>query len=72
MPHIPKNHFFTFFWYFRQGFSVLLELVLELALVDHAGLKLTEIRLPLTPECWDSRPVPLPPGFTSLFMFCFS
>ncbi|KAH0511373.1 Serine/threonine-protein kinase TAO2 [Microtus ochrogaster] len=35
------------------GFSVVLEPVLELALVDQAGLELTEIRLPLPPECWD-------------------
>ncbi|CAO2599084.1 hypothetical protein LEMLEM_LOCUS9700, partial [Lemmus lemmus] len=32
---------------------VALEPVLELALVDQAGLELTEIRLPLPPECWD-------------------
>ena len=37
----------------RQGFSVALEPVLELALVDQADLELTEIRLPLPPECWD-------------------
>ena len=37
----------------RQGFSVALELALELALVDQAGLELTEIPLPLPPECWD-------------------
>ena len=30
-----------------------LEAVLELALVDQAGLELTESRLPLPPECWD-------------------
>ena len=39
------------FGFSRQGFSVALEPVLELALVDQAGLKLTEIRLPLPPEC---------------------
>ena len=45
--------FFVFvFW--RQGFSVALESVLELALVDQADLKLTEIHLPLPPECWVS------------------
>ena len=37
----------------RQGFSVALEPVLELALVGQAGLKLTEICLPLPPDCWD-------------------
>ena len=42
-----------YYYYFkRQDFSVALEPVLELALVDHAGLKVTEIRLPLPPECW--------------------
>ena len=46
--------FFLFFLVFpRQGFSVVLEPVLELALVDQAGLELTEICLPLPPECWD-------------------
>ena len=39
--------------FLRQGFSVALEPVLELALVDQTGLKLTEIHLPLPPECWD-------------------
>ena len=37
----------------KQGFSVALEPVLELALVDQAGLEHTEICLPLPPECWD-------------------
>ena len=37
----------------RQGFSVAFEPVLELNLVDQAGLKLPEIRQPLPPECWD-------------------
>ena len=36
-----------------QGFSITLNLVLELALVDQAGLRLTKIHLPLPPECWD-------------------
>ena len=35
-----------------QGFSVALEGVLDLALVDQAGLELTEIHLPLPPKCW--------------------
>ncbi|KAH0517799.1 RING finger protein 17 [Microtus ochrogaster] len=34
----------------EAGFSVALEPVLELALVDQAGLELTEIRLPLPPK----------------------
>ena len=37
----------------RQGFSVALEPVLELALVDQAGLEFTEILLSLPSECWD-------------------
>ena len=45
--------FFFFFGFSRLGFSVVLEPVLELALVDQAGLKLTAICLPLPPECWD-------------------
>ena len=44
---------FLFFYFSRQGFSVALEPVLELALVDQAGLELTKIHLPLPPECWD-------------------
>ena len=42
-----------YYFFLRQGFSVDLESVLELALVDQAGLKLAEIHLPLPPECWD-------------------
>ena len=45
--------FFVLFCFSRQGFSVILEPVLELALIDQGGLKLTEICLPLPPECWD-------------------
>ena len=46
----------TFLKFFSsQGFSVALEAVLELVLIDQAGLELTEIclPLPLPPECWD-------------------
>ena len=39
------------FVFSRQGFSVALESALELALVGQVGLELTEIRLPLPPEC---------------------
>ncbi|KAH0512430.1 Testis anion transporter 1 [Microtus ochrogaster] len=38
---------------FLTGVIQLLVPVLELALVDQAGLELTESRLPLPPECWD-------------------
>ena len=46
-------YLFIYFGFSRQGFSVTLEPVPELALVDQAGLKLTEICLPLPLECWD-------------------
>ena len=48
-----ESQTFFFFYFSRQGFSVALEPVLELALVDQAGLELTKIHLPLPPECWD-------------------
>ena len=38
---------------FRDRVSVALEPVLELALVDHFGLELTEICLLLPHKCWD-------------------
>ena len=48
------NSFFFFcFGFLRQGFSVAFEPVLELVLVDQAGLELTEICLPLPLKCWD-------------------
>ena len=42
-----------FLGFLRQGFALVLEPVLELALVDQAVLKLTDIRPSLPPECWD-------------------
>ena len=44
-----------FYWFFKTEFLLraALEPVLELALVDQACLELTEICLPLPPECWD-------------------
>ena len=46
--HFPVLIFlFLFFGFSRQGFAVVLEPVLELTLVDQAGLKLTDICLPL-------------------------
>ena len=42
-----------FYFSSRKGFSVALEPVLELALVEQAGFELTENHLLLTPECWD-------------------
>ena len=44
--------FFFSFYFSRQGFSVALEPVLELALVEQAGLELMEIHPPLPHECW--------------------
>ena len=52
LPKLSQVYLFTF-GFSRQGFSVALEPVLELALVEQIGLKLTEIHLPLPPECWD-------------------
>ena len=43
-------YLFIYFGFSRQGFSVALEPVLELALVDQGGLKLIEIHLPMPPE----------------------
>ena len=46
-------HRVLIFGFSRQYFSVALESILELALVDQAGLKLTEIQLPLSPPGFD-------------------
>ena len=43
----------TLFGFSRQSLSAALVPVLELALVDQAGLELTEILLPLPPKSWD-------------------
>ena len=49
IPIVEDLHYF-----FETGFLyVALEPVLKLALVDQAGFKFTEIRLPLPLECWD-------------------
>ena len=50
---IGMSFYFLFFGFLRQGFSVALGPTLELAVIDQAGLELTEIHLPLLPECWD-------------------
>ena len=39
--------------FLRQGISVALGPVLELARVDQDGFEITETRLSLPPECWD-------------------
>ena len=41
------------FGFLRHGFSVTLECVLKLVLVDQADLEFTEIHLSLPPNCWD-------------------
>ena len=50
---LKDNNFLYSFFFLRQGFSVALKPVLKLSLVDQVVLKLTEICLPLPPECWD-------------------
>ena len=45
---------YLFIYLFIVGFLCVTALaVLELALVDQAGLELTEIHLSLPPKCWD-------------------
>ena len=55
MPTMPVNVSGIFLLGFlRQGFSVALDPVRPgTHSVDQAGHKLTEIYLPLPPECWD-------------------
>ena len=45
------NFIFAFILFFKTGFLCVALAVLELALVDEAGLELTEIHLPLPPDC---------------------
>ena len=52
LPSLLTSLFFSFVFRDRV-YSVALEPVLVLALVDQAGLELTEIRLSLLPEFWD-------------------
>ena len=42
-----------FFCFLRQAFSLAVEPILKLALVDQVGLELTEVYLPLPPKCWN-------------------
>ena len=53
--YMAQMHYFILFYFIflRQGFSVALVPVLELALVDQAGFILTEICLPLPLKCLD-------------------
>ena len=48
-----KVDFFVLFSFFETGFLCVALAVLELALVDQAGLELTEICLPLPSKGWD-------------------
>ena len=50
--YLLYSFFFNFFP-LRQCSFLALEPALELALIDQAGLKLTELHLPLPPECWN-------------------
>ena len=59
------------FGFSRQGFSVALEPVLGLPLVDQADLKLREIPLPLLPKCWDERRAPPSPSSFGLLLMGF-
>ena len=52
MSNFQVNFLFCFV-FLRQGFSIALEPVMELALVDQASLELRAIRLLLPPKCWD-------------------
>ena len=45
---------------------MVLKLALELAFVDQAGFKLTEVRLLLPPEYWDLRRAPSVPGIIDI------
>lgn len=56
----------------RQGFPVALRPVLELALIDQAGLELTDLFLPLLPEFWDESCMPPPPGQSLNILIKFS
>jgi hypothetical protein len=40
--------------------------------IDQAGLELTEIHLPLPPECWDLRCAPPPPCSLNLNIIPFT
>ena len=53
MQHHIEVGSFLFFFFPRQGFSVALESVLDLALVDQADLEVTETCLPLPSEFWN-------------------
>lgn len=65
MEHLLFGFVFLFF---ETGFPYLELTSLELC-VDQAGLDLTNIHLPLPPDCWDKRRVPPPPGSVILFFF---
>lgn len=53
---------FRFVFVFQDRVSMGSPGCLEICCVDHAGLKLSEIPLPLPPRHWDQRHIPLPPG----------
>ena len=53
-PFHCLGYLFSFlcFCFSRQGFSVALEPVQDLTIIDQTGLELIEIHLPLPPKCW--------------------
>ena len=54
VDHLMKVCEVFVFVFLRQGFSVALELVCVLALVDQAGLALTrDLPASLPPKCWN-------------------
>ena len=53
LTHCTINLFISFFSPIRQNFSVCSLGCPETCSVAQADLKLTEIHLPLSPECWD-------------------
>ena len=68
LPTVQISFLAYTFFFSQTGFlCVALEPVLELALVEQAGLKLTEIRLPLPLKCWDLRRAPPPPSLLVRF-----
>ena len=69
--HLSLSLSLFLFGFSRQGFPVALDPVLELALVDQAGLKLTEIHLPLPPSAGIKGMCHQRPAYILLFLKLF-